>query len=164
MAGAPLTDEQQAAVRAALADKDPAAAVEKIQRVLDPLCLVAVQVNPESRVKVQAGAAPKELIEQGWRVFLVKVHNEAGVTAPLRVKSPNAARLHDTDNSPEPPNPISQQDVVQRWMDVGLFNSAPLNERLSGLALEYRIVCYTADGQRSPPSVSAFANGAAGAP
>jgi hypothetical protein len=91
-------------------------------------------------VKVQGGPAPKELIEQGWRVFLVKVHNEAGVTAPLRVQSPNAARLHDTDNSAEPPATISPQDVVQRWMDVGLFNGAPLNERLSGLALEYRIL------------------------
>ena len=41
-------------------------------------------INPESRVQVKAGGAPKELMEQGWRMFLVKVHNEAGVTAVLR--------------------------------------------------------------------------------
>jgi hypothetical protein len=140
LAGSPLTADQRQALKTALAEAEPAAAVEKIQGVLDPLCLAGVSVNPESRVKVQAGPAAKELIEQGWRVFLVKVHNEAGVTAPLRCKSPNAERIHDTDNSAEPPNPISRQDVVNRWLDVSLFNSAPLVERLSGLPLEYRVL------------------------
>lgn len=140
LAGAPLSAEQQADLRTAMSDPNPATAGEKIQKVLDPLCLAAVNVNPESRVKVQAGPAPKELIEQGWRVFLVKVHNEAGVTAALRCQSPNAAKLHDTDNSAEPPAVISPSDVVQRWLDVGLYNSQPMIERLSGLALEYRIL------------------------
>jgi hypothetical protein len=140
LAGSPLSDDQRAAIRTALAQSEAAAAVEEIQQILDPLCLAGVSVNPESRVKVQAGPAAKELIEQGWRVFLVKVHNEAGVTAPLRCSSPNAARQHDTDNSAEPPNPISRRDVVNRWLDISLFNSAPLAERLSGLALEYRVL------------------------
>ena len=107
LAGSPLDRTKQEALKAALAEANAATALEKIQQVLDPLCLAAVQINPESRVKVQAGPAPKELIEQGWRVFLVKVHNEAGVTAPLRCQSPNAERMHDTDNSPEPPAVIS---------------------------------------------------------
>ena len=83
LAGTPLTKEQRSAIDEAVSDPDPKAAVRKIQEVLDPLCLVGVEINPESRVKVQAGAAPKELMEQGWRTFLVKVHNLAGVTAPL---------------------------------------------------------------------------------
>ena len=37
-----------------------------------------VNINPESRVKVARGPAAAELVEQGWRVFLVKVHNEGG--------------------------------------------------------------------------------------
>jgi hypothetical protein len=140
LAGSPLSQDQQAALREATAESEPAAAVEKIQAVLDPLCIAGVSVNPESRVKVQAGPAAKELIEQGWRVFLMKVHNEAGVTARLRASSPNAQRIHDTDNSAEPPNPISRQDVANRWLDISLFDTAPLNERLSGLALEYRVL------------------------
>ena len=124
-----------------MAEADAAAAVEKIQQVLDPLCLVGVTINPESRVKVQAGPAPKELIEQGWRVFLVKVHNEAGVTAPLRCNEPERrAAARSSDNDAEPPQTITQRDVVQRWLDVGMFTSAPLNERLSGLPLEYRVI------------------------
>ena len=59
LAGSPLGKEQHAALQAALSTKDRAAAVEKIQQVLDPLCLVGVEINPESRVKVQIGPAPK---------------------------------------------------------------------------------------------------------
>jgi hypothetical protein len=140
LCGSPLSKEQLAALDAGAAAKDANAGVEQIQKTLDPLCLAAVNINPESRVKVQVGPAAKKLIEQGWRTFLVKVHNEAGVTAPLRCTSPNAAKLHDSDNSPEPPAKISQRDVVQRWLDVSMNYTQPLSERLSGLGLEYAIV------------------------
>ena len=43
--------------------------VEQIQRVLDKYCLAGVDINPESRVKVQQGPAKAELVEQGWRRF-----------------------------------------------------------------------------------------------
>ena len=140
VAGAPLSAEQRAELNAALAEDDGAAAVEPVQKIFDPLCLVGVTINPESRVKVAEGPAAKELVEQGWRVFLVKVRNEAGVTAPLRCMSPNAARLHATSNEPEPPQTISRRDVVERWLDVSMFDSPPLVARLSGLGLEYRII------------------------
>ena len=139
--GSPLPEDQQAALRAALAETDEASAVERIQQILDPMCLVGVEINPESRVKAAEGAAAKELIEQGWRVFLIRVHNQAGVTAPLRCQSPNAAPLHEAGRGdPEPPQTITSRDVVQRWMDVSTYDKPPLNERLSGLALEYRIL------------------------
>ena len=139
--GSPLGESERGALRAAQTGGDAAAAVAAIQRVLDPLCLAGVTINPESRVKVEEGAAPRELVQQGWRVFLVKVHNQAGVTAPLRCTSPNAAPLQEGDTgSPEPPQTITQRDVVQRWLDVSMYDKPPLGERLSGLALEYRVV------------------------
>ncbi len=124
--------------------------MELIQKILDPLCLVEVNINPESRVKAQLGPAPKKLVEQGWRVFLVKVHNQAGVTARLRCTSPNAAPLHDSNNSPEPPQKITTGDVVRRWLDLNIYDKPPLAERLSGLELEYCILeLYSRDrGQR----------------
>jgi hypothetical protein len=141
VAGSPLTEDQQAKLRTALASADEGVVVETIQRILDPLCLVGVTINPESRVTVQDGAAPQELMQQGWRTFLIKVHNQAGATAPLRCTSPNAEPMHDTwVNQAEPPQTITQGDVVQRWLDVGTYDKPPLNERLSGQALEYRIV------------------------
>ena len=61
-----------------------------IQDILDPYCLAMVDINPEARVKVLRGPAKAKLIRSGWTSFLVKVHNDAGVTAKLEVGSPNA--------------------------------------------------------------------------
>ena len=138
--GCPLSEEQREQLDAAL-EAEPAAAVKQIQQVLDPLCLAGVSINPEGRVKVDVGPAKKQLVQQGWTVFLVKVHNEAGVTAPLNCNSPNAAPMYRRSaNVAEPEASISQRDVRQRWLDVQMFDERPLNSRLSGLPLEYRVI------------------------
>ena len=113
---------------------------EEIQRAIDPLCLFLVEINPESRVKVTRGQAAPELVENGWRHFLVKVQNEAGVTARFRAECPNAARLA---GSPE-------AQVIDRWLDLAMFDTQPLAPTLSGLKVEYRIIeLYSRDaGQR----------------
>jgi hypothetical protein len=76
--------------------------------------LVEVHINPEMRVKVARGAARAELVQGGWRSFLVQVRNEAGTTAALHA----AAAGSD-------------------WLDVVLSDEPPT---LSGMELEYRIV------------------------
>jgi hypothetical protein len=88
--GAPLSGASEGRLRQAFAMADDAAVARIIQEVLDPYCLAAVHINPESRVKVAPGPAERVLDQHGWRVFLVKVQNEAGVTAPLQAISPNA--------------------------------------------------------------------------
>ncbi len=139
--GQPLTDEQTAELDAALKQTDDAKAVATIQKVLDPLALAGVNINAESRVKVAPGTAPKQLVEQGWRVFLVKVHNEAGITAQLKAHSPNAAPLYKrSSGSPDPAIEIKPDDVSSRWLDLEMYDNQPLAKSLSGLALEYRIV------------------------
>ncbi|HEY4309872.1 MAG TPA: CehA/McbA family metallohydrolase [Pirellulales bacterium] len=151
LAGSPLTADQKSALDVAVAEQDAAKSLAAIQNVLDPLCVAGVTINPESRVKVAEGAAPKKLVQHGWRVLLVKVANEAGVTAALRVSSPNAAKLHKPSSGrADPPQSISPQDVSERWLDVSLNTSQPLNKELSGLPLEYRVIeMYSRDvGQR----------------
>ena len=131
--GEPLTKDEQAALDKALAITKDQESVEAIQKVLDPRCLVGVNINPESRVKVARGPAPAQLVEQGWRVFLVKVHNEGGVTAELKAISPNAAPLHTrSTGSPDPRPTIKPEDVPNRWMDIQMFNSQPLVARRNG--------------------------------
>jgi hypothetical protein len=116
-------------------------AILAIQKVLDPHVLAGVHVNPESRVKVARGPARAELMQQGWRTFLVRVHNEAGVTSELKVESPNMERLYvRSSGSPEPAVGVPPGEVGNRWMDAVLFTSQPLVKPLSGLALEYRIL------------------------
>ncbi len=109
---------------------DPKHAVEQMQKILDRHCLVGMHINPESRVKAQQGPARAELVEQGWRTFLVKVQNEAGITPVLAVESPNAGRLA---GSPE-------GSVSRRFLDIQMFNKQPMRAHLSGLEVEYRIL------------------------
>ncbi len=140
--GAPLSPADRDALRAAAATPDPSAA---IQAVLDPLCLLEIHINPESRVKVAPGPARAELVERGWRTFLVKVRNEAGVTAPLRVSSPQAQRVFSRgprgfSMDPRPAQTITAADVADRWLDLELFDKPPLTATLSGLEVEYRIL------------------------
>ncbi len=154
--GSPLSSVQKDALEAALDDADGSRAVREIQRVLAPRVLTAVHINPESRVKVAAGPARAELVMQGWRVFLVRVHNEAGVTAELAVESPNAAPVYKrSTGSKDPPVTIRPADVGDRWMDIRMYNGQPLERRLSGLELEYRIVeIYSRDAGRREAKIS----------
>ncbi|MEM7233032.1 MAG: CehA/McbA family metallohydrolase [Planctomycetota bacterium] len=138
--GSPLSLDERSALKAAYELK-PEAAVKKIQEILAPRVLIAVNVNPESRVKASRGPARAELMQQGWRAFLVRVHNEAGVTAKLVAESPNAAPLHRrSTGSKEPKRTVKPSDVANRWADVKTFDKRPLNQTLSGLLLEYRIL------------------------
>lgn len=139
--GAPLGENRAAALATALAEEDDDAAVRAVQAALDPLCLGVVNISPESRVKVAPGPAALELMQHGWTVFLVKVHNEAGVTAPLACTSPNAAPQEKRSSGrPDPEPSITPADVANRWLDVSMFDRQPLARRLSGLPLEYRII------------------------
>ena len=128
--GNPLPEATKTGLQNAADKGDGAALIKAIQEAFDPHCLLGVNINPESRVKVSQGPAAAQLVEQGWRQFLIKVHNEAGVTAELRGTSPNALPLA---NSP-------QAQVTDRWLEMQLFAAQPLTKNLSGLALEYRIV------------------------
>jgi hypothetical protein len=150
--GQPLAEQDQEAVNRAIGEVDEAAAIAHLEQILDKYTLAVVEINPESRVKVQPGPAKPELVEAGASIFLVKVLNHAGVTAKLEAQSPNALPvLVQSDGSPEPPRKVAPEDVRDRWMDLELYDKNPMSPRLSGLPLEYRIlVIYSRDtGQRS---------------
>jgi hypothetical protein len=138
-----LGSQLPAADRQALeeaAKAEPAAGIAKIQATLDRYCLVQIQINPESRVKVTRGDAGAQLVEQGWRTFLVKVVNDAGVTSELHIQSSSSGPLART--------PADQ--IAGRWLDFAPYVAQPMAPRLSGLGIEYRILSlYSRDaGQR----------------
>jgi hypothetical protein len=158
--GSPLSAEDHRRINEALAGPDDAAAVRAIEETLDKHVLVDVEINPESRVKIETGEAKPELIEAGTRVFLVKVINQAGVTAPLVVESPNSGNVYIRSNgSPEPAQALTVAEARERWADISIYDKKPLigskdsghHPRLSGMPLEYRILqIYSHDsGQRS---------------
>jgi len=150
--GQPLSQADQEAINRSIDDADEASAVSRLEHILDHYTLFIVEINPESRVKVLRGTTKAELNEAGTRIFLVKVINKAGVTAPLEVQSPNALPVFvPSDSSPEPPKVVVPADTRDRWMSVEIYDREPMSPTLSGLPLEYRILgIYSRDrGQRS---------------
>lgn len=143
--GAPLGDADTKTLKEAKESGDHPKAIQTIQEVLDKYCLAGVHINAESRVKVAEGPAKKELIQQGWRTFLVKVHNEAGITPKLVAESPNAKPLYMRGRGARQ-RPLTEQKLVppgevsQRFLDMAMFDKQPLKPTLSGLELEYRII------------------------
>jgi hypothetical protein len=118
-AKAPLPAETARALQALL-DREPADpddAVAAVQKLLDPHCLVGVNINPESRVKAARGTMPAELRLGQGTVVLVRVHNDGGVTSSLAVGGPGVAAAKE---------------------DGGWLEAVPVTRaRLSGRRLEY---------------------------
>jgi hypothetical protein len=150
--GQPLPPSDHQRINTAIANPDQTAAVTQLESVLDQYALVTVDINPESRVKVEQGSAKPVLAEGGTRLFLVKVVNNGHVTAPLNVESPNSGNVYiESTGNPAPPIKLTPQEAAGRWADISLYQRPPLKKRLSGLALEYAILeVYSRDaGQRS---------------
>jgi len=158
--GTPFSTEEKKAIEAAMKVPDTSRAAEKLQTILDRHCLFGVSINPEMRVKVAAGPAKPELVEQGWRQFLVKVVNDSGTTANLQVVSPNAISVYSQEGV-GPRNNDSDKfyrkkgeslpltDNAHLWLDLQTYDQQPLGKSLSGFNLEYRIIqLYSRDAGR----------------
>ncbi len=155
--GEPLTEVERGRLEAAASMTDRAQVIEEVQRVLDPRCLLVVRISPESRVSTERGAAPSRLVEQGWRVYLIKVHNEGGTTADLSLESPQAQPVYQLGTgSPTVLRSIQPADVADRWLDLDTYRQKPMERLLSGLELEYRIVLlYSRDRGRREAQIGA---------
>lgn len=127
--GNPLPEEAIQRLEALRNEQDDAKIAATVQEILDPLCIAGVEI---ANKKMAAAAVDREieLVEQGWRSFLVKVCNRDGMTTRLHVESPNARPLPHA----------KAEDVKSRWMGLTTFDGRPMQATLSGLELEYRIV------------------------
>jgi hypothetical protein len=157
--GEPFSASDKQALERAAEDENAARAVTEIQNVLDRRTLIYVDISPESRVKLTRAAANATLVEKGWRSFLIKVRNNAGVTAELKAESPNAKPVYASAKEFVGPPVASQtlkpSEVANRWLELSMFDKQPLEPRLSGLALEYRIIqLYSRDRGRREAQIS----------
>ncbi|HEY0082993.1 MAG TPA: CehA/McbA family metallohydrolase [Pyrinomonadaceae bacterium] len=148
--GEPFSSTERRALERASEQEDAARALAAFREVLDARSLFFVEISAESRVRVTRGRAEATLVEKGWRSFLVRVRNEAGVTAQLKAASPNALAVYARGRSetipggfsldPRPTQKIKPSEVANRWLDLSMFDRQPLEPRLSGLLYEYRII------------------------
>ena len=151
--GSSLSEEDVRQLKALQQKVPDQQTITQIQRILDPYCLAMVSINPEARVKVTRGPAPAKLIQGGWKSFLVKVHNEANITAELQVESPNAQfpfQRYEWNPKDQKEKSIPPAQVANRFLELQLYKNRPLLPNLSGLLLEYAVVqLYSKDkGQR----------------
>lgn len=138
--GQPLPPQTRQKIDEAIATSDDKQAVQLLETALAPHVLATVEINPEARVKVARGEAVADLAQGGTRAFLVKVINLAHVTSPLRVSSPNAAATVESYRVRPSATPITTSDIRDRWTQLNFFRKPPLQERLSGLEIEYVIL------------------------
>ena len=103
--GSPFTAEQMTTLASLKSETNDSKITASVQRMLDPMCIAAVEIQTDGEVTVSP-AAPMEVAENGWRAMLVKVVNRAGLQSKLRVDSPNAR--------PIPHGP--QDDIENRWL------------------------------------------------
>ena len=127
--GNPLPPSIKEQIEALRDETNDAVITERVQTLLDPLCLAAVSIA-DGEIAASPGPVDRKLMEQGWRSFLVKVCNDAALTTRLHVESPNA----------RPMPHAKAEDVASRWMGLSMFDGRPMQASLSGLPLEYRIV------------------------
>jgi hypothetical protein len=111
--------------------KDADRALERLQDMLDPLCLIGVHINPESRVKAARGALDAVLTRGQPKFVLVKVHNEGGITPPLAVAGDELRRAGTREDG--------------RWLEASVVAAPP--GTLSGQKLEYVALRLTAHEQ-----------------
>ena len=127
--GQPLPAETRKALTS-LAAADGDKAVAAVQKLLDPHCLAAIEIDEKGVARVVPTAAKLALVEQGWRVYLVKVINKPGATGALRIDSPSALQLAFSP----------KEEVDRRWLTLQPYTAQPLLPNLSGLGLEYTVV------------------------
>ncbi|NQV27263.1 MAG: CehA/McbA family metallohydrolase [Rhodopirellula sp.] len=142
--GQPLSESVTGKLTTAQKERD----AKTIQKLLDPLVVAVVSLNPEVRVKVERGPGSATIQQGGFTPLLVKVINHSTVANELRVRSPQAGPVYsgvaestlqrqDQTELNDGENPNGTND---RFLAVEMFQRPPMSRQLSGLEVEYAIV------------------------
>lgn len=138
--GAPLDADTDTQLLAAIRREDSF----QIQKLLDSFTLAEIHINPELRVRVKRGKSDAVLQQGGFTPVIVKVQNDATLARALRIRSPQAGAVYsgtvvDILKRQAQTELADQQnpDGQHRFLDIEMFTSSPMTDRLSGLRIEY---------------------------
>ena len=153
--GSPISSADAARIDQ-LARQNDAAAVDEAGAILGRYTLIDLSIDPGGNPRLGLGGAPRTLVEQGWRMFLVRIANPAARRddmilsgawwTPGRMAQPpggttaQRASLVDTLNK----GPL----IKDMWLVAELCDTAPSIHfgreikvaTLSGIPVEYRVV------------------------
>ena len=162
--GVPLDDDATQAIARAAARRN----ARELQSILDEHVQFHVSIDRESHVKVERGAAPAQLQQAGFVPLLVKIVNRAESAKRLRIDSPQAgavyagvAELSMRRQQQEHLRANQNTDGAKnRFLHLEMFESPPMKDRLSGLAVEYAIaLVYSSEaGEREATIAFELAN------
>jgi hypothetical protein len=96
-----------------------------LRNAAEPLTILKVQINPESRVKLAPVTLPESLVQHRTQRFLIEIHNEARIQAPLRIRA-----LDQSAGDIQPAD----------WCDVRLMDNLVSSSVLSGEETEWKLL------------------------
>jgi hypothetical protein len=117
--------------------------VDAAEKILDSYTLTRVATEVDGYARTTVGGAQRNLVEQGWRIFLVRVSNPVGSTAKLDIfdgawpvisTSTGASRA----GVPDAVNPAPY--VARDWLKIEMYEAPPMEASLNGSPLEYRVI------------------------
>lgn len=143
----------------ALARQGDRAAVEQAEGILQRYTLATLSIAATGSVQIAVGGAPKQLVEQGWRMFLVRLMNVSGRTDKLNFGTglgpPGASRMargvHDFNLAQrgDLADTLNKAPLIEKmWLQSQLHDTTPMvrygieipTTALSGVPIEYRVI------------------------
>lgn len=147
--GGPVSagDGQQLAT---MSRQNDSAAVDAAEKILSRYTLLRIAVEADGYARSTPGGAERTLVEQGWRLFLLRVSNPIGNTSILRdaFGKGQAGRLSNGFNLVQRPDlgitPTNSLNfapaIEQMWLMGQMYDAPPLVPALSGIPIEYRVI------------------------
>ena len=152
--GTPIAeaDAQQIAL---LSHQNDSAAVTTAEGILDRYTLARIALAADGTTRASAGGARRTLVEQGWRMYLVRVSNPGGRTENFGVSSgiftPGHMGFGQTFSVAQRPflmDTLNKAPLIEEmWLMSRMQDATPL----SGFVIGYRVIMlYSRDrGHRS---------------
>jgi hypothetical protein len=170
--GEPVAQQHAAAI-AALSQQGDRRAVDVADTILGQYTLASVSIGAD-RLEVTAGGAARTLVEQGWRLFLIRMVNPYGRIGRFEMAGSAASGLTLLFGrlTPGRMNGAQASSMAQRSYLFDTLNKAPVIEAmwvmasqpdewdLSGIETEYRVIqLFSRDrGQRRAHFIFRVAN------
>jgi hypothetical protein len=137
--GQPLSAEAYERL-ATLAKSGSSTALIDADSLLAPYTLAHLVVDADGRVKATAGLAPRNLVEQGWKAFLIRVENPHRLEDDLEALvgwRRWGARQFNLEQRPALLDTINPAPIVESlWLELKLEEKP----QLSGFEIEYRVI------------------------
>jgi hypothetical protein len=123
-----------------LARQNDSAAVALAEKILDRYTLAQLSIDADGTLHVGVGGAPRTLVEQGWRMFLVRLANPSARTGNIALYAGQGA----------PGEMMPGFSLAQRPFLMDTLNKAPLIEKMWLLSELYEATPSAAYGTEIP--------------